>query len=149
MLAERWCGAETLRYARALVIGLVFVFMSREPLGKDTTIGDTRLTNIKTYRSANSDDENREATSEFNVGDPIQVGFSYDGDNENDLVRFSVVNRDSGEQTFETNLFRLAPSETELYVNINNTSLPAGKYRVELQTAEGSVSEAVDYEIVE
>ena len=27
MLAERWCGAETLRYTRAVVIGLVFVYI--------------------------------------------------------------------------------------------------------------------------
>lgn len=134
----------------AVIIIAFLLFQALFGGGSSGKVGDTSLNGIKTYYSKSGSDEDKKAQSTFKVGDPIQVGFTYDGGEETDsLVKFVVFNNENDEKMFATNLFRLNPESEELFVSINNTSLPAGDYNVTLKDNEGNEVAKLDYKIEE
>jgi len=106
--------------------------------------------NISTYLSKNSDDIDKRAQSKFQAGDPIQIGFQYELLQEDErLIRVLVVNRANGEEVTRTNLFRINKSEGELFVSVNNGSLPASKYVAKIVTEDDQEIASIGYEILQ
>lgn len=131
-----------------ILVLVLIVALSTRSGGGSASIGDASLSNIKTYLSKSTTDPDKQAQSDFKLGDPIQVGFTYDSESENNLVSFNVKD-DSGDSVFKTNLFRLTPGGEELFVSINNTSLPAGDYTVELVSNEDEVVHTAEFSLSE
>ena len=130
-----------------IVVGMRLLSSSSS---NDASVGDAKLKGIQTYLSKSGADQDKKAQTSFTVGDPIQVGFSYEGaDEESDeFVRFTVVQSESNEEAFKTNLFKLNPNEAEFFVSINNTNLPASKYKVLLIDSEDAQFAELEFEIV-
>lgn len=131
-----------------VLIAAAAVLMLR--IGNPASVGDAKLTNIRTYLGSDGVTE-KKATTDFRVGDPVQVGFGYSKLDERQadeaLVRFVVINRQSKDEAFTTSLFRLDHTKDELFVNINNSNLPAGSYTVELRDSADNVVAERDFRI--
>jgi len=132
-----------------LLVGLLLGAIDKKDSG---SIGGAKLKNVGTYHSDRNNLGERTKSSNFKTNDSIQVGFDYEGediDEQEALISFVVYNQETGDEAFRTNKFRLMNDENELFVNVNNTNLPAGDYRVELQNSDGNKVAETSYSISE
>lgn len=114
-------------------------------------VGDVKLNKVALYKAADKDSKNPTQQTNFKVGDNIQVGINYPDIDEKEsldaLAQFVVVNRETGKSVFTTTLFRLDSTKEKLYININNTNLPVGKYTLEVRNVDGKTIASQNYNI--
>ena len=147
---NNWYSKNLLLIAVGLAVAVLLVF-SLSSNKSSVSINDAELSDIATYLSQSSADPDKTKQSSFERNDSIQVGVSYIYENEDvaeETVKFVVVN-EQAEEVFATNLFNLKSSESQLFVSINNTSLPPSEYTVQVRDTQDSIISKAKFKINE
>lgn len=132
-----------------LLILLCIVFLMSINSGKSADLGDIKLKNINTYSLIDGSEKKKE--KEFRRGASIQVGLKYniDKEDEAEYLKYVVLKKDTNEEVYSTNLFKLQPVREELFVNIKSKDLGVGEYAVELKDNEDNKIVDLEFSIVE
>lgn len=116
-----------------VVLILFAIFGGSSEQSESATVGETQLTSITLYKGTGVGTDNKEQTSTFEQGDPIQVGLSYSGSNPSDTFKVEIVADGEEEPVYDTSQLRPNDSDGELFIDINRDNLAPGSYSVILR----------------